>query len=78
MSLAVENFHDLVNAISDPACFIKEDLSVICCNEAFFGLSGLDPDTPIENFKLDECVSLKQTWSDDEIFIYPFKKSKIY
>lgn len=77
MSLAVENFHDLVNAISDPACFIKDDLSVICCNETFFSLSGLDLNTPIKNFKLDECISLNHTWSDDEIFIYPFKKKNI-
>lgn len=74
MGIAVENYHDLVNAISDPACFIKADLSVICCNETFYSLSGLDLSTNIESIKFNECISLKHAWYDDEIFTRPFKE----
>ena len=74
MSIAVENYHDLVNAISEPACFITADLTVMCCNETFYSLSGLDINTNRENIKFNECISVKHAWYDDEIFTHPFKE----
>lgn len=76
MGLAIDDLHDLVNAISDPSCFIRDDISIICCNDAFLHLSGLDCTIPIEKLKLDECISLRHKWLDDEIVVYPVTKKK--
>lgn len=74
MSFVNENFRDLIGAISDPACFVGHDLSVLCGNEAFFVFSGIDYNGNAKNIQFDECLTLSHSWHDDVLITNPFQE----
>ena len=77
MQSTLEYYKELVHAISNPACIIRQDLTVTCPNDTFFAFSGMKKDDAADTtFHLEDFITMNHPWQNDDIIVMPFKKRK--
>ncbi len=68
---------ELVHAISNPACIVGFDLTILQANDSFYTFAGLKKSAVCENgLHLDNCLVLNHPWQDDDLILLPFRKKK--
>ncbi len=70
------NITAFVEAVSNPAFIIRDDLTVKYGNEAFYAFCHAGRKPEGDNGHIDSYLTLNHSWDDDDIIIQPFKNGK--